>query len=149
MEGAPDSPETRGIIPNSFMHIFNNVRAALPCLVRHNLCTAFFPLDQLHKFPNPIFGSSFLFGNLQRRNQVWDSGHGFAELPSFNPLTSGCNTPRSSLSRIRDLLAKDPTNRLELKESVDSGVYVKDLTNFVVKSVGEIDQVMKVSPIAS
>ena len=44
---------------------------------------------------------------------------------------------------IRDLLAKDPKNRLDLRENVDSGVYVKDLTTFVVKSVGEIDQVMQ------
>ena len=44
---------------------------------------------------------------------------------------------------IRDLLSKDPKNRLDLKESVDSGVYVKDLTSFVVKSVDEIDHVMQ------
>ena len=44
---------------------------------------------------------------------------------------------------IRDLLAKDPKNRLDLKENVDSGVYVKDLTSFVVKSTHEIDQVMQ------
>lgn len=44
---------------------------------------------------------------------------------------------------IRDLLAKDPKNRLELKENVESGVYVKDLTSFVVKSSHEIDQVMQ------
>jgi len=34
---------------------------------------------------------------------------------------------------VRDLLAKDPKNRLDLKENVDSGVYVKDLTSFIVK----------------
>jgi len=44
---------------------------------------------------------------------------------------------------VRDLLAKDPKNRLELKENVDSGVYVKDLTSFIVKSTHEIDQVMQ------
>ena len=32
---------------------------------------------------------------------------------------------------------------VELKESVDSGVYVKDLTSFVVKNVNEIDHVMQ------
>ena len=35
---------------------------------------------------------------------------------------------------VRDLLAKDPKNRLDLKENVDSGVYVKDLTSFIVRS---------------
>lgn len=44
---------------------------------------------------------------------------------------------------IRDLLSKNSKRRLELKESVDSGVYVKDLTSFVVKSVDEIDHVMQ------
>jgi len=32
---------------------------------------------------------------------------------------------------------------LELKENADSGIYVKDLTSFVVKSAHEIDQVMQ------
>jgi kinesin family protein 3/17 len=36
---------------------------------------------------------------------------------------------------IRDLLSKDPKNSLELKENIDSGVYVKDLTSFAVKNV--------------
>jgi hypothetical protein len=35
---------------------------------------------------------------------------------------------------IADLLSKDPKNKLELKENIDSGVYVKDLTSFVVKN---------------
>ena len=45
---------------------------------------------------------------------------------------------------IRDLLAKTPQNRLELKESVDSGIYVKNLTSFVVKGVSEIGNVLAV-----
>lgn len=40
---------------------------------------------------------------------------------------------------------QDPKDKLELKENVDSGVYVKDLTTFVVKSAMEIDHVMQVS----
>lgn len=39
---------------------------------------------------------------------------------------------------------QDPKDKLELKENVDSGVYVKDLTTFVVKSAMEIDHVMQV-----
>jgi kinesin family protein 3/17 len=35
---------------------------------------------------------------------------------------------------IRDLLSKDPKVNLELKENLDSGVYVKDLTTLVVKN---------------
>jgi kinesin family member 3B len=43
---------------------------------------------------------------------------------------------------VRDLLAKDHTVRLELKENPDSGVYVKDLSSVVVKGVKEIDHVL-------
>ncbi|ESO98169.1 hypothetical protein LOTGIDRAFT_226662 [Lottia gigantea] len=45
---------------------------------------------------------------------------------------------------IRDLLSKDQSKRLELKERPDTGVYVKDLSSFVTKSVKEIEHVMHV-----
>lgn len=45
---------------------------------------------------------------------------------------------------IRDLLSKDQGKRLELKERPDTGVYVKDLSSFVTKSVREIEHVMNV-----
>jgi hypothetical protein len=45
---------------------------------------------------------------------------------------------------IRDLLAKDPNQKLELKESVDRGVYVKDLMQFVVKGPAEMNSVLQV-----
>lgn len=44
----------------------------------------------------------------------------------------------------RDLLSKDPKKRLELKEHPDTGVFVKDLSSFVCKSVTEIEHVMNV-----
>ena len=47
-------------------------------------------------------------------------------------------------SIFRDLLSKDQTKRLQLKERPDSGVQVKDLQSFVVKSVAEIEQVLTV-----
>lgn len=43
---------------------------------------------------------------------------------------------------VRDLLSKDPKNKLELKEDVDRGVYVKDLTSYVVKGVQEMENVL-------
>eukprot|EP00002_Diphylleia_rotans_P024614 TRINITY_DN4867_c0_g1_i6.p1 TRINITY_DN4867_c0_g1~~TRINITY_DN4867_c0_g1_i6.p1 ORF type:complete len:835 (+),score=193.28 TRINITY_DN4867_c0_g1_i6:114-2507(+) len=43
---------------------------------------------------------------------------------------------------IRDLLGNDPMKKLELKESADTGVYVKDLSGFVVKSKSEIETLM-------
>ena len=41
---------------------------------------------------------------------------------------------------IRDLLSKNTSNKLELKENPDSGVYVRDLTSYVVKSTRECDK---------
>ncbi|VDP26747.1 unnamed protein product [Heligmosomoides polygyrus] len=45
---------------------------------------------------------------------------------------------------LRDLLSKDDRVKLELKEKPDVGVYVKDLTTFLTKSVEEIERVMSV-----
>ncbi|XP_041365855.1 kinesin-like protein KIF3B [Gigantopelta aegis] len=45
---------------------------------------------------------------------------------------------------IRDLLSRDQSKFLELKERPDTGVYVKDLSSFVTKSVKEIEHVMNV-----
>ena len=90
MEGRTEPPSLRGIIPNSFQHIFDHISIAsdLQFLVR----------------------ASYL--------EIYNE-------------------------EIRDLLSKDPKNSLDLKENVDSGVYVKDLTSFVVKNVNEIDHVMQ------
>ena len=43
---------------------------------------------------------------------------------------------------IRDLLSKNPKNKLEIREKPDTGVYVKDLCSFVVRSVKEIKEIM-------
>eukprot|EP00277_Geminigera_cryophila_P008226 CAMPEP_0179417520 /NCGR_PEP_ID=MMETSP0799-20121207/7412_1 /TAXON_ID=46947 /ORGANISM="Geminigera cryophila, Strain CCMP2564" /LENGTH=722 /DNA_ID=CAMNT_0021190537 /DNA_START=61 /DNA_END=2229 /DNA_ORIENTATION=- len=43
---------------------------------------------------------------------------------------------------VRDLLSKDPKNRLEIKEDVERGVYVKELTSYVVKGVSEMENVL-------
>lgn len=45
---------------------------------------------------------------------------------------------------VRDLLSKSPKEKLEVKEHKDSGVYVKGLNAFVVKSVPEIRNVLEV-----
>lgn len=45
---------------------------------------------------------------------------------------------------IRDLLSKDQSKRLQLKERPDTGVQVKDLLSYVVKSVSEIEHVLTV-----
>lgn len=45
---------------------------------------------------------------------------------------------------IHDLLRKDRSIKLDLHERPDIGVYVKDLTSFVCKSIKEIERVMRV-----
>lgn len=91
MEGCMDPPELRGIIPNTFEQIFEDIKN---CNDKDFLVRASY-------------------------------------LEIYN-------------EEIRDLLAKNAQNRLELKETPDSGVYVKDLTNFVVKGVKELTNVLAV-----
>lgn len=43
---------------------------------------------------------------------------------------------------IRDLLSKNPKQKLELKDHVDGGVYVKDLTNMISKGVTDLQAIM-------
>lgn len=43
---------------------------------------------------------------------------------------------------VRDLLSKTPTSKLEVRERPDIGVYVKDLSSFVVKNANEMDRLM-------
>ncbi|KAA0149383.1 hypothetical protein FNF27_03343 [Cafeteria roenbergensis] len=92
MEGVPDVPELRGLMPNAFKHIFERIDTT---------------------------------GGTERQYLVRAS---YMEIYNED---------------VRDLLGKDVTTRLELKESVDSGVYVKDLTSVVVKSAAEVDAVLQ------
>jgi len=45
---------------------------------------------------------------------------------------------------IRDLLSKNPKQKLDLKDHPDSGVFVKDLSNLIVTSVEDLLRVMEV-----
>lgn len=91
MQGVKNDPELKGVIPNSFDHIFSHIA--------------------------------------RTQNQQFLVRASFLEI---------------YMEEIRDLLAKDQSRRLELKEKPDSGVYVKDLSSFVTKNVAEIEQVMNV-----
>lgn len=91
MEGVRGDPEKRGVIPNSFDHIFTHISRS--------------------------------------QNQQYLVRASYLEIYQ---------------EEIRDLLSKDQTKRLELKERPDTGVYVKDLSSFVTKSVKEIEHVMNV-----
>ncbi|KAI1892861.1 hypothetical protein AGOR_G00137880 [Albula goreensis] len=91
MEGVRNDPEKRGVIPNSFDHIFTHISRS--------------------------------------QNQQYLVRASYLEIYQ---------------EEIRDLLSKDQARRLELKERPDTGVYVKDLSSFVTKSVKEIEHVMNV-----
>ncbi|NXL63487.1 KIF3B protein, partial [Chordeiles acutipennis] len=91
MEGVRGDPEKRGVIPNSFDHIFTHISRS--------------------------------------QNQQYLVRASYLEIYQ---------------EEIRDLLLKDQSKRLELKERPDTGVYVKDLSSFVTKSVKEIEHVMNV-----
>ncbi|KAL5007549.1 hypothetical protein ScPMuIL_016355 [Solemya velum] len=91
MQGVKNDAEMRGVIPNSFEHIFQHISRS--------------------------------------ENQQYLIRASYLEIYQ---------------EEIRDLLSKDLAHRLELKERPDTGVYVKDLSSFVTKSVKEIEHVMNV-----
>jgi kinesin family protein 3/17 len=45
---------------------------------------------------------------------------------------------------IRDLLGKDQNHKLEVKERPDIGVYVKDLSGYVVNNADDLDRIMTI-----
>lgn len=91
MEGVRSNKELRGVIPNSFDHIFSHISRST---------------DQQY-----LVSAQYL--------EIYQE-------------------------EIRDLLSKNQQARLELKESPDKGVYVKDLSAFITKNVQEIEHVMEV-----
>lgn len=91
MQGQWLDTEKRGIIPNSFEHIFTHISRS--------------------------------------QNQQYLVRASYLEIYQ---------------EEIRDLLVKDHSRKLELKENPDSGVYIRDLSSFVTKNVKEIEHVMNV-----
>lgn len=89
--GVRTDPELRGVIPNSFSHVFTHISRSQ---------------DEQY-----LVRASYL--------EIYQE-------------------------EIRDLLSKEYEKRLELRERPDTGVYVKDLSSFVAKSVKEIEHVMTV-----
>uniref|UniRef100_H2ZL59 Kinesin motor domain-containing protein n=1 Tax=Ciona savignyi TaxID=51511 RepID=H2ZL59_CIOSA len=90
MEGVRTVPELRGIIPNSFAHIFGHIAKAE--------------------------GDTRFLGRV-------------SYLEIYN-------------EEVRDLLGKDQHQRLDVKERPDIGVYVKDLSMFVVNNADDMDRIM-------
>lgn len=92
MAGAATSPQLRGIIPNSFAHIFGHIAKA----------------DGNQKF---LVRTTYL--------EIYNE-------------------------EVRDLLGKDQNHKLEVKERPDIGVYVKDLSGYVVNNADDLDRIMNI-----
>nr|ALP83459.1 kinesin family member 3A [Boleophthalmus pectinirostris] len=93
MEGVRAVPELRGIIPNSFAHIFGHIAKKAEGDTRFLVRVSY--------------------------------------LEIYN-------------EEVRDLLGKDQTQRLEVKERPDVGVYIKDLPGYVVNNADGMDRIMTV-----
>ena len=48
------------------------------------------------------------------------------------------------IEEVRDILSKNPEKRLEVRERPDIGVYVKDISSFVVKNVDDMEKLMSI-----
>ncbi|XP_058821920.1 kinesin-like protein KIF3A [Topomyia yanbarensis] len=91
MSGNPDSPQTKGIIPNTFAHIFGHIARG-------------------------------------KENQKFLVRVSYMEI--YN-------------EEVRDLLGKEIHKSLEVKERADIGVFVKDLSGYVVHNADDLDNIMK------
>ncbi|XP_059044964.1 kinesin-like protein KIF3A [Achroia grisella] len=92
MAGTNSAPELRGIIPNSFAHIFSHIAKAKDD-EKFLVCVTY--------------------------------------LEIYN-------------EEVRDLLGNNPHQSLEVKERPDIGVFVKDLTGYVVHNADELEKIMAV-----
>ena len=45
---------------------------------------------------------------------------------------------------VRDLLGKDQNRRLDVKERPDVGIYVKDLSAYIVNNADDMDKIMTI-----
>nr|CAD7429642.1 unnamed protein product [Timema monikensis] len=101
MAGICSEPELKGIIPNSFAHIFGYIAKA----------------DDHRKYVRtwPSRVNRFLVR--------------VAHIEIYN-------------EEVRDLLGKDQSARLEVKERPDIGVYIKDLSGYVVNNADDMERIM-------
>lgn len=110
MEGNPQAPELRGIIPNSFAHIFGHIAKESERKKYHNKSAQVKGVS-LH--------TVVYFRFLVR----------VSYLEIYN-------------EEVRDLLSKNQNVHLEIKERPDVGVYVKDLSTYVVNNAEDMERIM-------
>ncbi|CAG9462123.1 unnamed protein product [Pedinophyceae sp. YPF-701] len=91
MQGVPEDPDLRGVIPTAFNHVFSSIAR-----------------------------------NQEKTHMVRAS-----MLEIYN-------------EEIRDLLGRDQSKKLDMRESVEKGVYIDGLTSFTVSCVAELMTVLNV-----
>ena len=72
-------------------------------------------------------------------------GSSQSHAPTLACNVAGCRPCPRAAEEIRDLLSRDQTRRLELRENVEKGVYVPDLSQLAVSGVAELETVLQVS----
>eukprot|EP00455_Lapot_gusevi_P025171 TRINITY_DN2641_c0_g2_i1.p1 TRINITY_DN2641_c0_g2~~TRINITY_DN2641_c0_g2_i1.p1 ORF type:complete len:781 (-),score=158.43 TRINITY_DN2641_c0_g2_i1:50-2308(-) len=92
MEGVPHVEELRGIMPNSFYHVFDHIDSKAGANIEF------------------LVRASFL--------EIYNE-------------------------EVYDLLNSETRSKMEVKESKDKGIFVKDLSMYVVKNVKEIEKVLR------
>jgi kinesin family protein 3/17 len=111
MEGYPDPVTARGIIPNSFAHLFESINIAIA-----NPKEGEIEVEIPHF--TPIFTSFHTNFNFTPHQQYLVRA---SYLEVYN-------------DDVRDLLSKNSKQALDLRESPETGVFVKDLISLVVKN---------------
>ncbi|OON13632.1 kinesin motor domain protein, partial [Opisthorchis viverrini] len=91
IQGVKDDPQLRGVMPNSFYHIFEHISKS--------------------KDAEYLVRASYL--------EIYKE-------------------------ELRDLLHRDQSKHLEIKEKPDSGIYVKDLSSVLTRNIDEIQKVMNI-----
>ncbi|TGZ36834.1 hypothetical protein CRM22_011386 [Opisthorchis felineus] len=91
IQGVKDDPQLRGVMPNSFDHIFEHISKS--------------------KDAEYLVRASYL--------EIYKE-------------------------ELRDLLHRDQSKHLEIKEKPDSGIYVKDLSSVLTRNIDEIQKVMNI-----
>ncbi|CAF99078.1 unnamed protein product, partial [Tetraodon nigroviridis] len=120
MEGVRAVPELRGIIPNSFAHIFGHIAKAEGDKRSVNIHSV---PDVAGWLYNPATWCLITVCDLIR----------FLVTVSYLEIYN---------EEVRNLLGKDQNQRLEVKERPDVGVYIKDLPGYVVYNADDMDRFM-------
>lgn len=138
MEGERDEPEKRGIVPNSFAHIFGHIAKCKGEVqyVNYNIIYINCIKRSVYRNISALILHCALYDFSPVLLYILDCDHcRFLVRVSYLELYN---------EEVRDLLSKSVHNRLEIRERADIGVYVKDLSKFSVKNPEDMDRLMAI-----